>query len=147
MNPTDVTLDFEMAVMNAIRTHFPLAEIHGCSFHFGQNIWRKVQEVGLQSVYSKDPNFALQIRLLTALAFVPPDSLIDAYEELIATEFYAEDTISQYNQSIQALLAYFQTTYVYRIDRTGKKQQPMHPPNIWNVYEATLSGTFTALQM
>lgn len=37
LNPTDVTVDFEMATMNAIKKFWPMAEIHGCHFHLGKN--------------------------------------------------------------------------------------------------------------
>ena len=32
-NPTSISLDFEMAVMNSVRQAFPRAELHGCLFH------------------------------------------------------------------------------------------------------------------
>lgn len=141
LNPTDFTTDFEMATLNAIRENFPLAEIHGCHFHFGQNIWRHVQFTGLQKPYQMDPDFALNIRLLIALAFVPTDNVIDAYEELIKTDFYDEESKGKYTEAIQALLMYFQMTYIYRINpKTGEKKNPLFPPKIWNVYEVTLSG-------
>lgn len=140
MNPTDVTVDFEKAAINAINKAFPMAEIHGCRFHLGQSVYRHVQQVGLQSVYRSDPDFALQIRLLTALSFVPPENVVDAYDELMTTEFFDENTESQYKDQIQALVQYFQTTYVYRVDRRGQRKPPLFPPSLWNVYEQTLTG-------
>lgn len=136
-----------MAPMNTIRALFELAELHGCFFHFGQNVWRKVQEVGLQSEYANNADFALNIRLLLALAFVPVDDVVKAFEQLCATDFYEENPESPHNDAIQTLLAYFQTTYIYRIDARGNKHSPMYPPNIWNVYDATLSGRFAALRI
>lgn len=62
LNPTDFTVDFEMAAINAIKSEFAMAEIHCCKFHFGQNVFRNVQRVGLQSIYQSDPEFAFQIR-------------------------------------------------------------------------------------
>lgn len=148
LNPTDVTVDFELAPMNAIHTFFELAEIHGCFFHFGQNIWRKVQEVGLQCEYSKNADFALNIRLLIALAFVPVESVADAFGQLCASEFYKENADSPHNTAIQTLLEYFQMTYIHRMERiTLKKVNPIHPPHIWNVHDATLSGRFAALRI
>lgn len=140
LNPTDFTVDFEMAAINAIKENFPMAEIHGCFFHLGQSVWRHVQTVGLQKPYQDDPDFAFNIRLLLSLAFVPTDNVLDAYEELISTEFFAEESKSKYVQQIQALLSYFQLTYIYRIDRTGKKANPLYPPELWNVYDLTLTG-------
>lgn len=141
LNPTDVVVDFEMAAINAIHANFSQEiEVHGCFFHFCQNIYRHVQSVGLQSVYGLDPDFAQNIKLLTALAFVPTDSVVDAYDQLVTYDFYDENSDLQYKDQIQALLSYFQTTYIYRINRNGNRNPPLFPPKLWNVYEQTLTG-------
>jgi len=41
-------VDFEATVWEAIRAEFTDTTIKGCTFHFSQAIWRKVQEVGLE---------------------------------------------------------------------------------------------------
>ncbi|KAK7898526.1 hypothetical protein WMY93_019379 [Mugilogobius chulae] len=45
--PNKVTTDFEMAMMEALRTELPTVRSSGCYFHFCQSLWRKVQELGL----------------------------------------------------------------------------------------------------
>jgi len=45
-------VDFEAAVWRAIQKLFPDAVIKGCVFHLTQAVWRKVQELGLQSAYT-----------------------------------------------------------------------------------------------
>lgn len=140
INPTDVMTDFEMAAINAVKINFPLAETHGCLFHFGQSIWRHIQLVGLQSVYNEDANFAFQLRLLVALAFLPVECISDAYDELIATDFF--DGPNEHKNAIEELLTYFQTTYVYGFDRFGKKKDPLFPPALWCVFALVLSGKF-----
>lgn len=140
LNPTDFVVDFEKAAINAINRTFPMAEVHGCFFHFGQSVYRHVQQVGLQSIYSSDADFAQNIKLLMALAFVPPDSVVDAYDELISIDFFDENNDSPHKDQIQALLLYFQTTYIYRLARTGVRKPPLFPPTMWNVFEQTLTG-------
>jgi len=44
-------VDFESAVWQALVAEFPDATVKGCTFHFMQSIWRKVQELGLQKSY------------------------------------------------------------------------------------------------
>jgi len=44
-------VDFESAVWQALASEFPDATVKGCTFHFTQSIWRKVQELGLQKAY------------------------------------------------------------------------------------------------
>lgn len=114
LNPTDVMLDFERGAIKAVENAFPMAEIHLCLFHFGQNVWRHVQSCGLQSIYASDPDFAQNIKLLMALAFVPVDSVVAAYEELCELDFFSEDSESEYKDQIQTLLAYFESTYIHR---------------------------------
>ncbi|KAH3787858.1 hypothetical protein DPMN_165989, partial [Dreissena polymorpha] len=41
-------VDYEAGLWQAIRAVFPQPDIHGCAFHFGQALYRKVQEFGLQ---------------------------------------------------------------------------------------------------
>ena len=45
--PTMVISDYEQAILSAVETELPNARISGCYFHFGQNLWRKVQSLGI----------------------------------------------------------------------------------------------------
>lgn len=128
--------------MNSLRDHFPLSEIHGCFYHFTQNVWRHVQTTGLQVPYSSDSDFAFQIRLLVALAFLPSEKVLEAYEELIGTDFFSEESESQYVGQIQALLGYFQSTYLYRLNRAGNRKAPLFAIEVWNVFLTTLNGNY-----
>src|SRR6218665_1018683 len=38
LNPTSVSIDFEQAVIRAVRATFPNSSIHGCLFHLTKNI-------------------------------------------------------------------------------------------------------------
>jgi len=77
--------DFEMASINAFKEVFPNLKQKGCHFHFSQCIWSKIQQIQYmaQKYIISDSTFALQIRLLLALAYVPENHVIDAFEELI----------------------------------------------------------------
>lgn len=141
LNPTDFMSDFEMASMKAAKKYFPLAEIHGCLFHFTQNIWAHVQQLGLQSKYANDEDFAFEIKLLIALAYVPIDHVIEAFEELMQTEFYTDDDDKEYNREIQDIVAYFESTYIGAFNRLGQRKKPLYPIDVWNVYNAALMGS------
>ena len=51
--PQSVVTDFELAAINALRVTFPNAEMTGCYFHFGQNIWRRLQTDGKATLYTE----------------------------------------------------------------------------------------------
>lgn len=75
-------VDFEQAALNAASNEFPDAEVHGWYFHFTQCIWRKIQNLGLQTKYNSDTLFALNMRKLAALAFLPAESVADRFKKL-----------------------------------------------------------------
>lgn len=77
--PQHIISDFELGAINAAKSVFKSSKFHVCLFHFGQSIWRKIQEVGLKTRYSNDPMFALNLRKLIALAFVPANDIPDAW--------------------------------------------------------------------
>ena len=70
-NVQSITMDFESAMWQACRSVFPSASLHGCFFHWSQAIWRKVQDLGLQSAYRNDPIVRDSVRHLLGLPFLP----------------------------------------------------------------------------
>lgn len=132
INPTDF--------MKAVKNIFCLADVHGCIFHFAQNIWAHVQQQGLQTKYTEDEDFALNIRMLIALAYVPKEQVIAAFEELMNMDFYEDNPDNEYNQEIQNLFTYFESTYIGAFNRLGQRKSPMYSIDTWNVYDAALMG-------
>lgn len=133
INPTDVITDFEQAAMLSIKDNFPDADIHGCFFHFTQSVRRHIQQVGLLQIYIEDEDIALQLRLLIALAFVPSRMVVQAYDELVETEFFSGE--NDHKSKIDELLMYFQTTYIFGFNRHGKRTCALFDVNVMNVYD------------
>ncbi|KII70201.1 hypothetical protein RF11_01656 [Thelohanellus kitauei] len=44
--------DFELESINSFKNHFPMYSILCCFFYFKQNIWRKIQALGLTVAYT-----------------------------------------------------------------------------------------------
>lgn len=83
ISPRYILTDFEMAVRNAVRIKFPHSKHRGCFFHLGQIIYRNIQRKGLQRIYfSNDTNFSINIRKLSALAFLPHAEIPEAFEQI-----------------------------------------------------------------
>jgi len=49
--PNIIYADFEQAVHSAVSDIFPDVIRKGCRFHQGQSIWRKIQSLGLSTVF------------------------------------------------------------------------------------------------
>ena len=75
-NLDDILVDFERATINAIHHLNQHIEIKSCFYHLFSNIWKRIQESGLQRRYNKDKEFALGLKMLSAIAFLPPNDVI-----------------------------------------------------------------------
>ena len=71
-NPNDILVDFENTAIKALRAQKPGIEVKGCFFHLCSNIWKHIQNLGLSIHYKDDEEFALHLRMISALAFLPP---------------------------------------------------------------------------
>ena len=126
--PQNVMVDFELAVLNAITTSFPDSSKKGCFFHFSQAIFKKIQSLGLQVRYKDDEDFAHKVRMLAALAFVPEADVIDAFEAV--SEDFPFDA--------QAVIDYFEDTYIGRLRPGGHRRAPLFDMELWNMYNQTI---------
>ena len=126
--PQNVMVDFELAVLNAITTSFPDSSKKGCFFHFSQAIFKKIQSLGLQVRYKDDEDFAHKVRMLAALAFVPEADVIDAFEAV------SED----FPLDAQAVIDYFEDTYIGRLRPGGHRRAPLFDMELWNMYNQTI---------
>lgn len=77
--PETINIDFEASAVAALRDVFPDAKIQGCYFHFTQCLWRKVQDVGLVTLYSENEEIRKHIRMCAALAFLKPEDIDEGW--------------------------------------------------------------------
>ncbi|XP_022173341.1 uncharacterized protein LOC111035852 [Myzus persicae] len=138
LSPVSVMTDFENAQINAFSHNFPDIRNRGCFFHFSQRIWRKIQTIAdIRSKYEDkdDLDFALNVRKLAALAFVPEPDVVDCFERLLRTKFYTD------NEDLMTdLVDYFESTWIGKPRRTGlARMLPKFKLSLWNCYEASLN--------
>ena len=136
LNPTSVLTDFEMAAIQATRSAFPTSHNSARFFHLSQNIYRKIQQSGLQHRYEEDADFALQCKMIPALAFVPPQDVSDAFEEL---SDYLHD-------ALQPVMDYFEDNYIERPGRRRIRRNPTFPIELWNVNNRDNARTTNAVE-
>ena len=131
-NVTDASIDFELAARNAVLRAIGNISLHFCYFHFCQTTWRKLQQLGLATLYNTNDEFSLLSRKVNALAFLPVDDVTKGLE------------ILQKSAPNQALpfMEYFKNTFVLGTFRkNGARSKPLFSPCEWNVYNQVLNGS------
>jgi len=66
--------DFEQAAINAVADVFPEVTVKGCSFYYRQALMRRIQQEGLQTVYTEDsqyPSARTWLRMLMSMSMLP----------------------------------------------------------------------------
>ncbi len=129
IQPDSVLMDFEQASINVVSTVFPDTEVKGCFFHFSQSIYRKILDLGQATKYRDDKNFNQAVRMLAALAFVPPEHTVSWYEKLVDSH---DDLPQDLRQD------YFEDNFIGRINRNGTRRRPRFSIDMWNVYARTV---------
>lgn len=140
LNPSTVVTDFELAAINAVRIEFPSSNVHGCFFHFGQTLWRRVQHEGLAGLYKDDVcDFGIKVRQLAAMAFLSPHDVREAYLQLK----------SMFPPEALNFLKWFEEMYVLGRPRRHVlsdgppvvvRAVPTFPPPMWNVSSLVEEG-------
>ena len=88
-------------------------------FHFGQSIYRKLQELKLAGDYATDVKFGEECRMLVALAYLPQTDVLKAWAELMNTPGWSTKQGS-------LLADYFERTY---IGLPGKDEKEPNVPD------------------
>jgi hypothetical protein len=131
LNPNKILTDFELAILNAIDETFPGVDKKGCFYHFSQSNFRKIQELGLVVRYREDPEFALNCRMFTALAFIPPDLVVETFEMLEDAQILPPEA--------DDFLLYLEDNYIGRRARRGRRLARFSI-NLWNMYDHVLEN-------
>jgi hypothetical protein len=84
--PERVVIAFEAAVIKTLGNRIPGVPVVGCSFHFRNAIWKKLEDLGLIPFFNKDQDFQGWIRMIYALSCVPVNRVVHFYDKVILAE-------------------------------------------------------------
>ena len=115
-NVQRITIDFEKGLWQAFRLVLPGIEVKECLFHWTQAVWKKVQQLGLQTAYSDNKAINSFIRKLMALPFLSHETITAMFEHLanLAT-----------TPTLQELVLYIQNTWI---------ENEIWSPSTWSVF-------------
>ena len=109
--PESIMTGLEKSMIGAIVQVYPLTLRKGHLFYLSKSMYRRVQELGLSHQYLNDAVLRTNIKMNSALSFVP-----------IADTIQAFDALSNHaGVEKQAVLDYFETNYIGEI-RRGRRQ-------------------------
>ncbi|KAF0750714.1 Uncharacterized protein FWK35_00014982 [Aphis craccivora] len=103
LNPLSILIDFEQPFISAFGEIFPNATN------------------GLQKKYGENSLFALQIKHLCALDFIPVQDVASAFEKLLNSQYFVDN-----EEVLQPIIDYFEETWIGCTVRR-KRKNPMFP--------------------
>ena len=130
-NPDDIMNDFETASINVAAANFPGIEMKSCFYHLSENFWKRIQQAGLLERCTNEEDFANALRMIPALAFVPPENVVAYFEEL------ADHLRNAFYEDCDDLLDYFENNYIGQFRRNAPRRAPLFPINLWNMFHRT----------
>jgi hypothetical protein len=135
LQPISIMTDFEKSAINAFREVFPNSNQRGCFFHLSKCLWRRIQQNHeIVEKYASDSEFALNVRQLLALAFVPEPDVVSAFESLIESQYF-----DQNETYLQPIVDYFEDNWIGRLDRRNRRRQPPYPHSLWNCFTSVIN--------
>jgi hypothetical protein len=131
-HPTRILADFEQAIHCAVREMWPTAELLGCRFHLGQSWWRKLQNLGLTTLYKeKSSEVGKWLGWVFGLPFLNPGEVEDCF----VFDFMA---IQPTCHKLIQFSDYLVDTYISEV--------ATFPPSIWAANIATSERTTNACE-
>ena len=135
--PTAVVMDFEQALISAVKTELPTTSIQGCYFHFNQSLWgcyfhfnqslwRHIQDLGLARGYRHDERLQQLLRKVMSLGFLLT-ALVRNNFQLLRHARQTRRLIRRY-AALHDFFDYVRNTYI-----DGTFRIPL-----WNVYEKNM---------
>jgi len=107
----------EIAATNAYESVYPSAHMKACLFHMSQALYRKIQQFpAINRQYKSDATYARNIRMIPALAFLPPQDVEYGFETLEHSDFFEKNA-----EDLADFLNYFENNYIGQITASQRR--------------------------
>ncbi|XP_050516518.1 uncharacterized protein LOC126891385 [Diabrotica virgifera virgifera] len=125
-----VFADFEEAIQQSVTEVWTNVSLKGCRFHLGQSWWRKIQALGLTSLYKdKESDVGKYLTYCFGMPFLNPEDVGDCFVEALSS-------IQPQNHRIVEFADYLVDNYV--------SESAKFPPEIWAEMSKSLQRTTNA---
>ena len=129
--------------MNAVKNIPPQIERKGCFYHLCSNFWKHIQSLGLQIQYNNGHNFALHLRILFVLAFLPLNDVTNGFA------ISCQEIRNNFNADADDLPEYFEDTDISGFRQNALRHDSLYSINLWDMFSRTdqeLSGTIDSIE-
>ena len=131
--PEAFQTDFEIAMINALKSKWPLLMIKGCFFHYVKAIFGKAYELGLKSHVSMI-NYPVRylVKGCASLAFIPAETVHSEFTKL--TNVLQQD--AEYIIAASRFISYMRAYWIgHRNDSLQIDVQPRYQISQWNQFQ------------
>uniref|UniRef100_A0A915NP24 FLYWCH-type domain-containing protein n=1 Tax=Meloidogyne floridensis TaxID=298350 RepID=A0A915NP24_9BILA len=120
--PMMFIIDFEKSVENVIRSLIPQTHVAGCWFHFNQSIWQSIQNLGLNTRFDQEPEYALALKKFSVLALCDVQNVFQRFEHL------ADHFLQQFGdtEAHQDFIENIENMFIGR-----PRRSPLFPIEMW----------------
>lgn len=117
-----IVVDFEIGLKNSASSVFKGCEVYGCSYHFGELVWRNLQKCGLSGKQKTPLPVKTIIRRVLDLAFVPIVNIDDEYQKILNKANIIGD------DKLNTFLEYFSRNFI-----GSKEKGALYEKDFWSV--------------
>ena len=146
--PNTIHIDFESGEVIAARDVYPNSKIVCCDFHWKQALTNNISRCHLMKCYNEDMMMQKFVRYLWTLSLVPPDKVVDAWENFVCLEVpeAEEEGVEEeermaaldLNASMDKFMTYFESTWIGSKKRGCQRKRPRYDISLWNKFDTIL---------
>lgn len=122
LSPRYMITDFEKALSVSAEKHFKNVVLKGWNFHLGRMIYQQIKECGYQKLYGNKETFAVEMKSIFALSYLPAEELPICFDE------WSSDV----SPEARTIADWFSDNYIWGTSTTSMAK---YDPTFWSIHE------------